>query len=203
MAVLRKEFRLTTDVLNILSSLASGDEAQKQRESLERICDKSPDKGAWREINRTQASIIAQAGIPGLEKPPRDLLELFDAIARLLPDEAVESQLQQIAQENDPRPVIEQALRELKIGEELRIGRDPDKNDIILVNDLTVSREHCMITRQEDGSLAIRDKESMNGTFVWQDRVTNDPRPLEARDIVKLGGSILEFTVPGIKSEST
>ncbi|MDA0771996.1 MAG: FHA domain-containing protein [Cyanobacteria bacterium] len=196
MTVQRKEFTLTTRVLMILGSLASGENDETQRTPLESFCQMSSDKVMWETINRVQASIIAKAGIPKLKSSLDDLFRIFDAIAQLLPDAEVQSKLSEIVSENQPAAVIEEALKTLASGELLRIGRDPDKNDIVFVNDLTVSREHCKITKQDDGSLAITGKSTGNGTFVNGALVDVEPVALNTGDCVKLGGAILEFTVP-------
>jgi pSer/pThr/pTyr-binding forkhead associated (FHA) protein len=45
-----------------------------------------------------------------------------------------------------------------------RVGRDP-ANDVFL-DDVTVSRRHAEIRRHEDGTFAIVDLDSLNGTYV-------------------------------------
>ncbi len=55
------------------------------------------------------------------------------------------------------------------IGQQLRIGKAPD-NDLVL-NDDTVSRQHCELTRTDAG-IKVRDLGSTNGTKVQGARVT-------------------------------
>jgi transcriptional regulator with GAF, ATPase, and Fis domain len=55
------------------------------------------------------------------------------------------------------------------LGEKLRIGKAPD-NDVVL-NDDTVSRHHCELTRANDG-VHVRDLGSTNGTKVQGARVS-------------------------------
>jgi transcriptional regulator with GAF, ATPase, and Fis domain len=57
----------------------------------------------------------------------------------------------------------------LPLGDRLRVGKAPD-NDLILDDD-TVSRHHCELTRTADGIL-VRDLGSTNGTRVQGARVT-------------------------------
>lgn len=51
------------------------------------------------------------------------------------------------------------------------IGRGPD-NDIVL-DSQSVSKAHCIIEFQKDGSAALRDLQSRNGTFVNSERIHN------------------------------
>ena len=63
--------------------------------------------------------------------------------------------------------------------DELRIGRgrgaDPDPPDIDLASDPAVSRLHATLVRQEDGSYAVVDQGSTNGT-----RLNDEPEAIEA-----------------------
>jgi chromosome segregation ATPase len=72
-----------------------------------------------------------------------------------------------------PRLEIRRAerLSVQEIGDQpITIGRSSG-NDVALLN-LHVSRKHCVIERGEDGNLRVRDLESVSGTWVNGDRVT-------------------------------
>ncbi len=62
-------------------------------------------------------------------------------------------------------------------------------NDIVL-EDLSVSSEHCRI-RSEEGSFIVHDLKSTNGTFVNEKKVSR--HPLAAGDVLKVGETILQF----------
>lgn len=70
------------------------------------------------------------------------------------------------------------------------IGRQLS-NDIIL-NDLHVSREHCLI-RSEGEQYVIEDLNSANGTYVNGERVTKSP--LKEGSLIKVGNSLFRFRV--------
>ena len=69
-----------------------------------------------------------------------------------------------------------------------RIGRDP-RNELAVAH-VSVSREHCIITREGTGYL-IRDLDSHNGTKVNDLRVQE--QPLKDGDYVAVGGTVLRF----------
>jgi len=66
----------------------------------------------------------------------------------------------------------------------VRIGRDSD-NDIVIEDDLLVSRHHAEVRRRSDGHWEIVDLHSHNGTFVNGRRVEN--AVLDERDAVGIG----------------
>ena len=66
----------------------------------------------------------------------------------------------------------------------LRIGRQHD-NDIVL-NDLNVSRHHAELRNTGDGSYAIVDLDSSNGTFLNGARVIFTS-PVTEQDIIGIG----------------
>jgi uncharacterized protein YegL len=70
----------------------------------------------------------------------------------------------------------------------LSIGRA--KANEVVVNDLSVSSEHCRI-RPEDGRFVLHDLKSTNGTFVNERRVTR--HILSEGDILKIGETALMF----------
>lgn len=68
------------------------------------------------------------------------------------------------------------------------IGRA--KANAVVVNDVSVSSEHCRI-RPEDGHFVLHDLKSTNGTFVNERRVTR--HVLAEGDVVKIGETSLLF----------
>jgi ABC-type multidrug transport system ATPase subunit/pSer/pThr/pTyr-binding forkhead associated (FHA) protein len=66
----------------------------------------------------------------------------------------------------------------------VRIGRDSD-NDIVIDDDLLVSRHHAEVRRRGDGGWEIVDLRSHNGTFVNGRRI--DSARLDERDAVGIG----------------
>ena len=77
---------------------------------------------------------------------------------------------------------------------DLRIGRDPSNS--LAISDLSLSRRHCVITRDGDG-YKLRDLESRNGTFVNGGVVAE--KLLNHGDQISVGESVLVFLV---KAES-
>lgn len=83
----------------------------------------------------------------------------------------------------------------------LQIGRSSD-NDIP-INDAELSRHHLLILPQDDGSYAIEDMGSTNGTFVNGLRAQSLVY-LKNGDIIDLGDSIrLQFVAPEPAYEGT
>ncbi len=72
------------------------------------------------------------------------------------------------------------------------IGRHPDSH--IFLDDVTVSRRHAEVTRQDEG-LTARDLGSLNGTYVNGDRV--EERLLRSGDEVQVGRFKLLFVGAG------
>ena len=68
------------------------------------------------------------------------------------------------------------------------VGTDTALCDIIL-NDLSVSREHARLDLSEDGRVEIEDLESRNGVVVNRERITTKT-PLIANSVVALGTSV-------------
>ena len=73
------------------------------------------------------------------------------------------------------------------VNERLHIGRSADNE--IPINDAEVSRRHARLIRQRDGSYAIEDLGSTNGTFVNNERCQT-VTPLHDGDVVGLGDSV-------------
>jgi hypothetical protein len=77
---------------------------------------------------------------------------------------------------------------------EISIGRHPDSN--VFLDDITVSRRHVVITRDDDGYV-LRDVGSLNGTYVNRKRV--DEARLQYGDEVQVGRYRLSFVIGGSK----
>lgn len=71
---------------------------------------------------------------------------------------------------------------------EIRIGRHPEAH--ILLDDVTVSRRHALLTVVED-NVVLTDQASLNGTYVGGDRV--DSHVLYDNDEVRIGRFVLLF----------
>jgi transcriptional regulator with GAF, ATPase, and Fis domain len=83
-------------------------------------------------------------------------------------------------------------------GEHLTIGRDPS-NDLSL-NDVSVSRKHCLITREGE-LFRIEDLESHNGTFINGTPVKE--YSLNHEDQIRIGNSIFLFLLRDADKTST
>jgi hypothetical protein len=70
------------------------------------------------------------------------------------------------------------------------VGRHPDSD--IFLDDITVSRRHVQLTKDEQGYL-LRDVGSLNGTYVNRDRV--DEARLHHRDELQIGRYRLSFVL--------
>ncbi|MBP5546849.1 MAG: FHA domain-containing protein [Bacteroidales bacterium] len=66
----------------------------------------------------------------------------------------------------------------------ISIGRSQD-NDVVLDNS-QISRHHCELIQYDDGKVAICDNNSMNGTFVNGERIS-EKRFLQMSDSVRIG----------------
>ena len=56
------------------------------------------------------------------------------------------------------------------LGSTTTIGRHPDST--VFLDDVTVSRRHAEVVKQDDGHYVLTDAGSLNGTYVNGDRVT-------------------------------
>jgi adenylate cyclase len=83
--------------------------------------------------------------------------------------------------------------QEFELGNFNSIGRHPDNTIQIL--DRIISKEHATLQRLPDGSYLLRDLQSLNGTFVRGDRVTE--RRLEDGDEITMGSTRLLFVNRG------
>lgn len=93
----------------------------------------------------------------------------------------------------------EVAHRPVVIGR--KAGTDPGQ-DYVIVSDKTVGRWHATILRRGQ-SFSVRDENSVNGTFVNNERILGE-HPLKHSDIVRVHGHTFEFQIPELAdSEST
>ena len=72
------------------------------------------------------------------------------------------------------------------------IGRSPDC-EIQFLHDAELSRIHCSIQHQNDGSYVLVDEASKNGTYLNEERVIKDERPLKDGDHIRIGRTVLIF----------
>lgn len=79
--------------------------------------------------------------------------------------------------------------KEFLLGQVNTIGRH--SNNSIQILDGNISKEHAEVIRTEDGKYVLRDKGSLNGTFVADKAITE--HTLEDGDTIKLGSTVLEF----------
>lgn len=71
------------------------------------------------------------------------------------------------------------------------IGRQSD----IIIDDLTVSRKHCMISKMPDGSFTIKDCNTANGTKVNNVRIGDQPIQLHNGDNIQIGRVSFSFYI--------
>jgi len=69
------------------------------------------------------------------------------------------------------------------------IGRSPDCD--VFLDDVTVSRKHAVLLRDEGGTFRIEDQGSLNGTFLNRRRI--DSAELENGDELQIGKYKLTF----------
>lgn len=73
----------------------------------------------------------------------------------------------------------------LEVGLTYILGKDPLSCDVVF-QDLSVSRQHAKIMIQEDGSIAVEDLKSKNGTYV-NGHIIDELKNLESQDLVAIG----------------
>ena len=76
------------------------------------------------------------------------------------------------------------------------VGRHPDSD--VFLDDITVSRRHVLIERDEQGFL-LRDVGSLNGTYVNKDRT--DEARLRSGDELQIGRYRISFLVGAERGE--
>ena len=72
------------------------------------------------------------------------------------------------------------------------IGR-ANECSLQLLHDPELSRVHCTLKRQPNGSFMLVDEGSTNGTFLNDDRVTTTERLLHEGDRIRIGTTVLVF----------
>jgi len=77
---------------------------------------------------------------------------------------------------------------------ETRIGRAND-NDICLFSDTKASRHHAIVVVQ-GAAVYVRDLTSLNGTFLNDARLSNDPMALRDRDLLVVGSTQFRIRLP-------
>src|SRR5437868_11145639 len=82
--------------------------------------------------------------------------------------------------------------------EEVSIGRDTQNS--IVINDLSISRQHCLL-RRESGQYKIIDRGSHNKTFVNNKRIKE--KVLEHGDQIKIGSSSFIFLIDEIETPTS
>src|SRR5262249_25120709 len=75
----------------------------------------------------------------------------------------------------------------------LLIGRNP-KNDLAIPQDVQVSGSHAYL-RYEKGGLLIIDRNSRNGTFVNENKLTDTGCVLNSGDRIRVGNSTFEVRI--------
>ena len=79
----------------------------------------------------------------------------------------------------------------IRQGASLRVGRAIDC-DIRLFKDQRVSRQHCLISNEDD-VVTVADVGSKHGTTVNGATITSHPTVLKEGDIIRIGETILIF----------
>jgi signal transduction histidine kinase/pSer/pThr/pTyr-binding forkhead associated (FHA) protein len=79
------------------------------------------------------------------------------------------------------------------------LGRKSEA-DLCLKGDGLISRFHCQLTAEDDGTWRLEDLGSGNGTFVGEEQV-DEPRPLEPGEVLKVGGTHVAFVDDSVSAE--
>jgi hypothetical protein len=77
-----------------------------------------------------------------------------------------------------------------------RPGLDSNSSRTLVIDDSNISRNHALIECRDDG-FWIADLGSVNGTYVNNERVSEQPQPLRSGDTVRFARYEFEFTIPG------
>lgn len=89
--------------------------------------------------------------------------------------------------------LIEDKQHEVQLEAEVTcIGRSRECT-LQLVHDPELSRVHCSVRRQADGTFVLFDEGSTNGTFLNDEQVGSDGRPLKEGDRIRIGSTTLVF----------
>ena len=73
----------------------------------------------------------------------------------------------------------------------IKIGRGKE-NDVVLTDDLNISRNHAEIFQDDDENVFLTDLESANGTFINGKKLKGSEL-LKTNDIVKIGKTVLPW----------
>lgn len=76
--------------------------------------------------------------------------------------------------------------------DEITIGRDRTCT-LQLLHDPELSRQHCCVRRQADGTYVLRDEKAKNGTFLNGTRVLDFEIALNDFDRIRIGNTTLTF----------
>ena len=77
------------------------------------------------------------------------------------------------------------------LGGQIRLGRAPDRNDVVLGDDPAISGSHAILWRRPDGAYDLMDMGSTNGSFVNGEPVTR--QRVRNNDRITLGRTELLF----------
>ncbi len=83
-----------------------------------------------------------------------------------------------------------------------RIGRT-SINEMTIMDDKSVSREHCQIYKEENNNFILRDLESRNGTYLNGVKISNVEVELHAGDRIIIGSAELIFSLSDPQFENT
>ncbi|MFT5303291.1 MAG: pSer/pThr/pTyr-binding forkhead associated (FHA) protein [Mariniblastus sp.] len=70
------------------------------------------------------------------------------------------------------------------------VGRSPDSD--VAIGDASISRRHCQFFLNAEGALSVRDFESMNGTYV-DDQKVNKRAVLNPAGVVRIGSVTIKL----------
>ncbi|MBN2450557.1 MAG: FHA domain-containing protein [Lentisphaeria bacterium] len=89
--------------------------------------------------------------------------------------------------------IVDETRHEVKLETvDTTIGRSGECT-VQLLHDAELSRIHCSIQRQDDGSYVLVDEASTNGTFLNDERVVNEEKLLQDGDRIRIGHTTLTF----------
>lgn len=83
-----------------------------------------------------------------------------------------------------------------------RIGRT-SINEMVILEDKSVSREHCLIFKNENGNYVLRDLGSSNGTFLNGRKISSADADLSSGDRIMVGSAELVFSTTDPQYEQT
>ena len=97
-----------------------------------------------------------------------------------------------------------QLVQEVRLSEKpLRVGR-VQSNQIVILGDTMVSREHALIELSDDAShITVKDLGSSNGTLLNGKRMSGDPVPLKEGDKIQIGSTLIAYLEESIAPKIT